>query len=467
MALPEYDVAVIGAGPAGVVAARCLVQQGWRVAVIDPCLSSTMRMETLPAAGVMLAQQLGLGDALAAACRGRVRAARLYWRAKPETRCFGRDGPWVLERPDLDRALRALVPKERFIVGRLRSAHPSEDHISLRIESGTVTARYALDARGRVAHRVRGQTAAPIAALGFTARLDMAIPDCTMLLHALAQGWLWGVAMPQSLVSGAVFLPVQKLAGLDAAQRQILLAQYLAKAGLHPLRHVHAGPVWPAMMRTVRDPFIAGRLLRIGDAALARDPIASHGLVHALRSGAQAAAAIATLLDPAGDNMAAKAFLRDRHRDATHAARRSTAQAYADQSRHRGGFWTEDAPPGKALQPPSARLPPDPTSQVGLTPLRRLPALEGGRIRWRKAIWLARSQRGAAHFGGFEAEYLAGALFPPASIAVQCARLETLIGPRAARALIDELLFEEALLEEGTLPAPQPISAFARRTSAP
>lgn len=467
MASPDFDVVVIGAGPAGVVAARSLLQQGWRVAVIDPCTSSTVRMETLPAAGVVLAQQLGLGEALAAACRGRVRAARLYWRAQPETRRFGRDGPWVLERPYLDRALRALVPTENVIVGRLRSARPSEDHISLRLDNGTVTARYALDARGRVAQRMRTQTAAPVVALGFTARLDMQVPDCTMLLHALAQGWLWGVALPQDLLSGAVFLPAQRLAGRTASQRQTLLAQYLANAGLHPLRHAHVGPVWPAMIRAVDDPFAASRLLRIGDAALARDPIASHGLVHALRSGAQAAAAIATLLDPAGDNIAAQAFIRDRHRDATNSARRSTAQAYADQSRHEGGFWPGFSPAGKALQSQPARMAPDPTCRFRLTPLRRLPALDGGQIRWRGAIWLAHSQRGAAQFGGLEAEYLARALFPPASIAVQCARLERLIGLRAARALIGELVSEGALLEDVSRPAPQPSSALARKTSAP
>ena len=466
MASPDFDVVVIGAGPAGVVAARSLLQQGWRVGVVDPGQPAVARMETLPANGVMLAQQLGLGDALATACRGQVHAARLCWRALPETRNFGPDGPWVLERPCLDRALRALLPSERVITARLRSAKSQADHIELRLTGGVITAKYAIDARGRAAQRAQDVTAAPTVGLGFTARLDMPVPECAMLLHALAQGWLWAVALPEGVLSGAVFMRAQGLAGLGPSQRQTLLARYLADAGLHPLRQACAGSVWPAMMRAVPDPFVARRLLRVGDAALARDPIASHGLVHAMRSGAQAAAAIATLLDPAGDDMAARAFIRARHTDATNAAHRSTAQAYADQSRYRGGFWPDTVSTRPAFQAhPTA--PTDPTCRVRLLPLRRLPALDGGQIRWRKAIWLARSQRGAVQFGQLGAEYLAQALFPPASVAVQRARLERKIGTRAARALIDDLLSEGALVAEGTSPASQPSSAFARRTSAP
>jgi len=79
--------------------------------------------------------------------------------------------------------------------------------------------------------------------------------------------------------------------------------------------------------------------LRIGDAALARDPIGAHGFTHALRSGAQAGAGALDLIG--GDGTSAAAFFEGRHAGSVRAARRSTLGAYQDQTIVSGGFWQD------------------------------------------------------------------------------------------------------------------------------
>ncbi|WP_292292458.1 hypothetical protein [Marivita sp.] len=443
MASPDLDVAILGAGPAGVAAARGLLAEGWRVAVIDPDQPPAPRIESLPANGLALAHSLGLGPTLAAAGRGHVGAMRLYWRAQPETRSFGPgDAPLLLDRTVLHAALRDSIPPECLRRGRARDIRQHDEIVHLEIGGTPITARFVVDARGRAGQRGVAGAGSEIA-LAFTARLD-GTPDCTMLLHALPDGWLWACTLPDGTLSGAVFVPATDMAGLDAAARAARLAGHLGEAGLGPPLEARAGAVVPAMLQMVQDPFADRRILRIGDAALARNPIASHGLVHALRSGAQAAAAVATLLDADGDDDAARVFIRTSHRNATMAAQDTTARSLADQSLHRTAFWSGPATNRPPVQPTPAPMP-DLSQPLGLLPLRRMPMLADGRISWTEAIWLPRSGRSAARFGGIGAAELAGFLMPPAPVSVLKARLEAAFGPRTARALLQELLGEGAL----------------------
>jgi len=207
------------------------------------------------------------------------------------------------------------------------------------------------------------------------------------------------------------------------------------------------------MLRAAEDPFASPLVLRVGDAALARDPIASHGLVHALRSGAQAAAAAMTLLDPAGEAGAARAFIRDRHRDAARAAREATARSHAGQTRHRTPFWTEAAA-DTADKPPEAAQWPALSRPLALAPLRRAAVLEAGRIRWTEAIWLPRSGLAASRFGPVTAARLAGLLAQPAPIATLSSRLEQALEPALAQGILRQLLDEGALRDAAAGPAP-------------
>lgn len=443
MDTPDVDAVVAGAGPAGVAAALCLLAEGLRVVVADPELPPAPRIESLPANGIALAESLGLAPALSRAGLGRAAVMRLCWRARPETRDFGDDGPLLLDRVPFHAALRGLLPRCVLRTGRVTRLAARGDGVDLCLGGAPLSARVVIDARGRAGLRSARRAERPLAALGFSGRSEAADDRPFMLLESLAEGWLWACLLPGGRLSGSVFLPAASLAGRDTRSRAALLTRLLEGSGLGVPPVLSAGQAADAMLRVANDPFASPRVIRIGDAALARDPVASHGLVHALRSGAQAAAAAATLLDPGGDAEAARSFLRDRHREAASAAELATARSLAEQARHHTAFWEKAAAtppaPSAAVQWPALSRP------LALAPLRRAAVLERGRIRWDEAVWLARSGQAASRFGNVTARRLAGLLSPPAPIALLSARLEQVLEPALAQGILRQLLDEGAL----------------------
>ena len=441
---PDTDVVVLGAGPAGIAAATCLLAQGLGVLVIDPALPPAPRTESLPTNGIALAQSLGLGQALAHAGCGRAAAMRLCWRGQPEVRDFAGDGPLLLDRVVLHDALCGLLPPGVLRRGRVSRLAETAGGVRLRLREASLSARLVIDARGRAGLREPGPAANPLAALTFSGLADAPAAAPSMLLQSLAEGWLWACLLPGGRLSGSVFLPAASLAGRDARGRAGLLARLLAGSDLGALRDLSAGPVAAAALQVAEDPFASPNVIRTGDAALARDPIASHGLVHALRSGAQAAAAAATLLDPQGEADAARSFIHERHRWAARSAAEATARAHAEQARHRTAFWeaavmTPASPPASVPWPALSR-------PLALSPLSRAALLEGGRIRWEEALWLPRSGQAASRFGQVTAGRLAQLMAPPAPIAQLSARLAGEFGPGLAQGILQQLLDEGALV---------------------
>lgn len=442
----ETEAVVIGAGPAGVAVARQLHAAGLDVTVIDPGLPPAPRIESLPANGLALAESLGLDAALTAACLGRAHGIRMHWRASAELRAFQDDPPLLLDRARLHHALRGAVSDLRVITARGRQIAPSGDRPRVQAGDCIVAARVIVDARGRAGLRAPRRSGADLVALSFAGRLDAASAAAMMQIEALEDGWLWACTLPDGRLSGQLFLDATALAGLGRPAQKALLARRLAATypGVEPM----AGRVAPAMLEAVDDPFAGDFVLRIGDAALARDPIASHGLLHALRSGAQAAAAVTTLLDPDGDAAAARAFIRDRHHRAAEAALTATAQAYGDQARLRSPFWQMRAP---APLPPPRTQPWPPLSRplTLATPVRKVAMLDAGRIRWTPAIWLATSAEAVPRLGPLCATTLAGLLTPPAPLTELSGRLDRAVGPAASQAILRRLLDEGALAPAG------------------
>jgi len=447
MDTPEADVVVAGAGPAGLAAARCLLAEGLRVVVADPGLPPAPRIESLPANGIALAESLGLAPALSRAGLGRAAWMQLCWREGPETRDFGAEGPLLLDRVSFHAALRGLLPPGVLRAGRVTSLRSLGDVVQLRLGGTELCARVVIDARGRAGLRTARRVENPLAALGFSGWSEALYARPFMLLESLAEGWLWACMLPGGRLSGSVFLPAASLAARGMQGRAALLARLLDGSALGIPSGLSAGQAADAMLRVADDPFASPRVIRIGDAALARDPVASHGLVHALRSGAQAAAAAATLLDPDGDAEAARSFIRGRHQEAAKAAEQATALSLAGQARHHTAFWKEAAATPPA--PPAAVQWPALSRPLALAPLRRAAVLEQGRIRWDEAVWLARSGQAASRFGNLTASRLAGLLSPPAPIALLSARLERVLEPALAQGILRQLLDEGSLFDAG------------------
>lgn len=432
-----HDAAIIGGGPAGAALAATLAAHGRRVLLIDPCEPPAPRVESLVPDGARLAQELGLGPALDAAALGEAVAIRSFWRREAEHRAFGAPRPLLLDRARLHAALRREA--ERRGAETLRARARIVDGAAS-VGGAALPAHLVIDARGRRARSAR--QAPPLAALPFHGSVA-GVPAPEMRIEALADGWIWACAGPTGLLAGALFTDPGALAGGGAEARAARLRRLLSTAettrgaaGLRAGRPVAAG------LEAAPDPLAAPAVLRIGDAALARDPVAAHGLAHAFRSAAQAAAAVETMLDPAGEADAARAFLRARHAESLAAAIAATGRAYAEQDRRDGPFWRARAAAADSPtpQPPRADGP-----LILAAPLVRAAALENGRIRWVSALRLPRSGREAAHLGPLSAASVAALLTEPGAPAALTARLAPAVGPEAAAQIVAMLVSEEAL----------------------
>lgn len=406
----KADVVVLGAGPAGSIAARELGRAGVDVIMIDGGgAEGGHAVESLPPSGAPLAEEIGLLDAICEISNGPAERMHMHWRDTPETRMFDGAGPLLLARAALHGMLsseaRAAV---RHLQDRARKIIQTEKGVEIVTDDASVTCDVIVDARGRQA---RKRAASDLVALPFS--LNVAVPDHMMWLEAQSDGWLWACSLEGGAVHGALFQATHVLSGLSATARLeyargclSLSNAFRTHDGLQVARPTAAG------FSAVDDPVPMPRHILIGDAAIARDPIASHGLVHAMRSAVQAAVAVRTILDPSTDSHAAFRFLRHKHAEAVATAQQATARAYRDQTRFRGAFWAEHA---KQAEPDPDMPLTEGTVRLA-SPLTRAPVLASDRIRWAPAIALPARHDFFTGLGPVTALDVAAACRPSASL---------------------------------------------------
>lgn len=406
----KAQVAVLGAGPAGSIAARQLGQAGVDVFLIDAGASSSSHtIESFPPSGAPLAEDIGLLAAICNVSDGPAGRMHMHWRDTPETRVFEGDGPLLLRRKALHEMLRSEARRvARLLETRVRKINATDTGAEVKTDAGPVFCDLIVDARGRHATK---RPASDLVALPFSAQISGA--EHTMWLEAQPEGWLWASSVQSGEGHGVLFQRATVLSGTTAQARLDYARQCLASSdAFADGSGIKVGTPAAAGLSAVEDPVPAGRHVLIGDAALARDPIASHGLVHAIRSAVQAAVAVRTILDPAGDSHAAISFLRHKHSEAVAAARRATARPYRDQCRFSGSIWSHHAIGPKTE--PACSLGSGPVTLAN--PLTRAPVLESDGIRWVPAIEMSAKHDFFTGVGPVTALNIAAACRPAAPL---------------------------------------------------
>ena len=342
----QFDIAVLGGGPAGAAAAIGLARLGHRVAAIasprpfDACEGLSERtVEGLARAGCTAA----------AACLAAPVLRHAAWNGVVAE--ANRES--LIDRPALDAALLAdlAIAGVAVIAGRVERVAPGDSgwDIGGRHDDGAplaLAARFVIEARGR---------AAPA---GGQRRL--AAPPTTALLHCrqgppgapaagvvpFADGWAWmarlagGRRYVQFAVSSAPGRLPNK-AGLADRFEQLVSRVPEAGAWLED-----AAPVAPVAARTAAPLLhpapVAARLLRVGDAALAVDPLSGNGLFQALSTGLMAIAVVNTLLRRPADAALAAGFYRERVADSFWRFARIGRDFYRQEARWpAAAFWAE------------------------------------------------------------------------------------------------------------------------------
>jgi flavin-dependent dehydrogenase len=178
--------------------------------------------------------------------------------------------------------------------------------------SGTLKARYLVDATGRWAwlanrHGVKRVHQDRLVAFAARVPIESKTNQGVTLVEAVEHGWWYSIDLPSLGQREAVFytdsdLPVAKLAATREGWMQLIESTTETSAGIvrGPLEH---RPRVIGSRSGVLEQAAGDGWLAVGDAALTEDPLASNGLVTALKSGLEGAAVVADQLTSKSDTV--------------------------------------------------------------------------------------------------------------------------------------------------------------------
>ncbi|HEU5442994.1 MAG TPA: FAD-dependent monooxygenase, partial [Steroidobacteraceae bacterium] len=330
------DIAILGAGPAAVATGSALRRLGHDCLLIGT--SRNAALEGMSERTVSLLQQSGL-TAAAATLRGpSERAGTWAGEALPGgSEC-------VVDRTELDAAL-LIDAASKGVTVRTERVLAHERHGSLwrvRTERGEMLCRVLVDARGRRAQRpgARGPELIAVcqrfqyghAGQSFT-RIEAAPQGWCWLAVSRGMGWL---QVTSSRKEASLRLGLDRHIGRFIATVPGLAA---ALADAAPL----GTPLARAATATLSaDPRMAG-MLRVGDAALALDPLSGQGVYEALRGAHITAAAAHTFL-ATGQWEPIEQFLAERMSELWQRRNATAALHYLRQAQSTPSvFWSQSA----------------------------------------------------------------------------------------------------------------------------
>ncbi len=347
MSASLHDVAVLGGGPAGSVTAGGLARLGFTVVLI------TRPRPHLAFEGLSQRTLDGLEAAGCERALGRV-GAEVQRRATWSGQASAANTEFVVDRGAFDAALAADAAAQGVEVhaGRITELAPAGDRwrLGARLADGETrqfATGFVVEARGREAPAAgaRRRRGPPTTALSRPWALPAGAGAHTAVA-AFAQGWAWlaapgdGRAVLQLFVaSGRGRLPPRRELEDFYARRLEELAE-----GAEWLRG--ASPAGPVSAREstpqIALPLVGPKSLRVGDAALAIDPLSGHGVFAAVGGALAAAPVINTLLRRPADRDLAAAFYAERAETAFLSHCRVGRDFYAQEERWpEAPFWTE------------------------------------------------------------------------------------------------------------------------------
>ncbi len=327
MAVSDYDVAVVGAGPGGSAAAITLARAGLRVALIDrqafprtkPC------GDLIGYGGVALARTLGV-DAETVAPYLPLRGAVVI---APQTR------PLVLRASNRNRKDARVIPRHIFDTALVHAAERAgatfirlhvrdllhERGAVVGVSGGdaqtttTIRARAVIGADGygsRIARAVRGEETTRAGQIGVALRgyaTGIALPtawnDCLVFAYdtQTAPGYGWLMPLPDGNANIGIGTLASATETPDTAHLRDLFHRFMAGTpwlASATISDELPPRAWPLALAPRRGPLVGDGVLLVGEAAALVGPMTGAGIYPALRSGVWAAETLVAALR-AGD----------------------------------------------------------------------------------------------------------------------------------------------------------------------
>jgi flavin-dependent dehydrogenase len=293
-------ILVLGAGPAGAAVALGLRRLGYEVALV----SEWRRFPALEGVSLRVLEALrgaGLGRGLEAALQASQR--QVAWNSQSH----GQNVEYLLDRPRFDRGLREDLREAgvELIEGRVLEVQSTANGHRLRIEGQAERfADFLVEARGRQAPALSKELGKGLRGpetLSLLNRWQGAPGSTASAVHSLEDGWAWMARQADGQCYWQLTVDVASAALPGKAQlldycRQRRQASALARAffadGPQHDVQLHA-----RSSTAILCPQVCGaNWIRVGDAAMAVDPLSGNGIFQSLSSALQAPAVINTLL---------------------------------------------------------------------------------------------------------------------------------------------------------------------------
>ena len=414
-------ICVVGAGPAGITFAARMAQLGHQVSVIERARFPRARLgESLSPGTMPLLRAANLHETIEAADFPRVRRVLVrwadgeQWRDDPMAQGLlvdrGRFDACLLERASADGV---TVYQPASIVERAWRESHWQITIDCRGCRTQIDADFVADAGGRRDASAQPRTQTGVATLALYAYWRGASLPTAPRIEAGDDAWFWGVPLPEQTYNTLAFVDPQSfrlLPGSSLAERFFTL---IGRSSLMPdcrsaqpvgaVRAIDATPY-------LADDCVGPHSIRLGDAALAIDPISSSGVQKAIASALSGAIVANTVLRRPQSTDAALSFYRSHLREASEQHRRWAAGHYATVAAKNGHpFWRERAAgDGQAALPP-APAPVDAAAMAVMpvtlsrdAALVRTPCLDGEFVAVAEALHHPRLERPVVYLGGWE-----------------------------------------------------------------
>lgn len=360
------EICVIGAGPAGSSFAARMAQFGHQVTIIERAVFPRSHVGESLSPGVLpLLDITAARAAVQAASFRRVERVNVTWGGAPQIRRGGREEGLLVERGEFDRLLlqhaqslgvRVLQP------ARVRAIHGDECGwlIDAQTDAGPVPLRvdFLATATGRSARRSPGKQRTGCRTVALYAYWrGRALPG-EPSIEAGRDAWYWGVPLPNGSFNTLIFVDADQARGPGCLRERFL--KRLGASGL--VAQCREAQMLGGVRALDATAYLDGTSvtrssIKLGETALALDPISSSGVQKAVQSAIAAAAVANTLLRRPAAGEAAMQFYQDSLTDASRQHARWAAQHYRTVAERLGGaFWQARAAASMPARPLPAPL---------------------------------------------------------------------------------------------------------------